>query len=92
MDNLIDCDRIVGHLKLRTRREGDKITLINRKVSKSLKKLFNEKAIPLEERNKIPVLCDDCGVVWVYGFGADNRVKVNNNSSNIIFVGGKTND
>jgi tRNA(Ile)-lysidine synthase len=92
LDNLIDCDRIVGHLKLRTRREGDKITLINRKVSKSLKKLFNEKAIPLEERNKIPVLCDDCGVVWVYGVGTDNRVKVNNNSSNIIFVGGKTND
>ncbi len=92
LDNLIDCDKIVGRLKLRTRYEGDKITLINRNVSKSLKKLFNELAVPFEERDKIPVLCDDNGVVWVYGVGTDNRVKVNNNSSNIIFVGGKTND
>ena len=42
LDNLIDCDTINGNLILRTRNEGDKITLRKRKVTKSLKKLFIE--------------------------------------------------
>ena len=34
-----------------------------------LKKIFNDKKIPLGERNKIPVVCDSQGIVWVMGFG-----------------------
>ncbi len=92
LDNLIDCDRIVGNLWLRTRGDGDKFTLHNRKVTKSLKKLFNELAIPVEKRDLIPVLCDDEGVVWIYSIGTDSRCRINDNSSNIIFIGGETND
>ena len=92
LDNLIDCDKIVGNLWLRTRAEGDSFTLHNRKITKSLKKLFNELAIPVEKRDLIPVLCDDEGVVWIYSIGTSSRCRINNNSSNIIFIGGETND
>ncbi len=92
LDNLIDCDKIVGNLWLRARGDGDKFTLHNRKVTKSLKKLFNELAIPVEKRDLIPVLCDDEGVVWIYSIGTDSRCRINDNSSNIIFIGGETND
>ena len=40
----------------------------------------------------IPVLCDECGVVWVYGFGVNKRCEVTANSNNIISVRGKYND
>ncbi|MBO5896274.1 MAG: tRNA lysidine(34) synthetase TilS [Clostridia bacterium] len=92
MDNLIDCDKIVGNLWLRARSEGDKFTFADRKVTKSLKKLFNELAIPVEERDKIPVLCDDMGVVWIYSIGTDSRCRITDYSSNIISFGGETND
>ena len=92
LDNLIDCDKIVGNVFLRTRQEGDRITLPNRNVTKSLKKLFCEMNIPVEKRNFIPVLSDDNGVLWVYSVGVDARCRVDGNSSNIIFVGGKNND
>ncbi|MBR5441803.1 MAG: tRNA lysidine(34) synthetase TilS [Clostridia bacterium] len=92
LDNLIDCDKIVGNLWLRTRAEGDKFTFADRKVTKSLKKLFNELAIPVEERDKIPVLCDDVGVVWIYSIGTDSRCRITDYSSNIISFGGETND
>ena len=92
LDNLIDCDKIVGKVFLRTRVVGDKISLPNRGVTKSLKKLFNEMNIPVEKRDFIPVLCDDVGVVWVYSVGVDARCHVDANSSNIIFIGGKNND
>ena len=61
LDNLIDCDTINGNLILRTRNEGDKITLRKRNVTKTLKKLFIEEGVLKEERDKIPVISDDNG-------------------------------
>lgn len=92
LDNLIDCDKIVGKISLRCRREGDKFTFPKRNVTKSLKKLFNELNIPVEKRVSLPLLCDDNGVVWIYSVGVDARCKVDFDSSNIIFVRGEDND
>ena len=39
--------------------------------SKSLKKLFIDKKIPAEQRDLIPVIADQIGVLSVYGFGAN---------------------
>ncbi len=92
LDNLIDCDKIVGKICLRTRCEGDKFTFPKRKVTKSLKKLFNEFNIPVENRSFLPVLCDDLGVIWIHSVGVDARCCVDIDSSNIIFVRGEDND
>lgn len=92
LDNLIDCDKIVGNLCLRNRLSGDKITLRKRNVTKTLKKLFCEANVPVETRDNFPVLCDENGVVWVYGFGVDKRCEVTSSSDNIIYIRGKYND
>lgn len=92
LDNLIDCDKINGKIFIRTRRSGDNFTFYNRKVTKTLKKLFNETAVPVEKRSSVPVICDDTGVVWVYGFGTNARCRVTAESFDIITVGGKDND
>ena len=91
-ENIIDYDKIKGDLVLRNRRGGDKFTLRKRNVTKTLKKLFCEENIPVEIRDSIPVLCDENGVVWVYGFGVDKRLSVTSNSTNIIYIRGKYND
>lgn len=88
LDNLIDCDKIDGKIFLRTRRSGDEFSFSKRKITKTLKKLFNETDVPIEKRNKIPVLCDESGVVWVYGFGVNARCRVSEESVNIILVRG----
>ena len=92
LDHLIDCDKLKGNLIIRKRVSGDKITLRKRNVTKTLKKLFCEENVPIENRDNIPVLCDENGVVWVYGFGVDKRCEVTSNSNNIISVRGKYND
>lgn len=92
LDNLVDCDKIVGKIYLRTRREGDKFTFYQRKITKSLKKLFNEINIPVEKRYYLPVLCDDEGIIWIHSVGTDARCRVDTNSSNIIYIGGEDND
>ena len=87
--DMIDYNAISGHLVLRNRMAGDKFTLPKRNVTKTLKKLFMEENIPIEKRNKIPVLCDDNGVVWVLGFGVDKRCIATNDCDNIMLVRGE---
>ena len=82
--NTLDCDKISGNLTVRNRREGDKIKIAGRGVTKKLKKLFCEARVPSEIRDKIPVLADDEGPVWVAGFGVDERVKIDKNTNNAV--------
>ena len=56
-----------GAVILRSRQSGDRIRLPG--GSKSLKKLFIDRKIPAAQRDKIPVLADETGILGVYGIG-----------------------
>ena len=58
-----------GELILRSRLPGDEIT--RNGGTKSLKKLFIDRKIPAQQRQRIPVLADDRGVLWVDGIGVN---------------------
>ena len=58
-----------GPLRLRARRAGDAIALSG--GTRSLKKLFIDRKIPVSRRCRIPVVEDDGGILGVYGIGAD---------------------
>ncbi len=58
---------IVGDLYLRPRKEGDAIYYGG--ITRKVKKLFSDRKIPKSQRDSIPLLCDDKGVLWVPGFG-----------------------
>ena len=82
----IDCDKIHGKLILRSRKEGDKISLAGRGCTKTLKKLFNEKAILPEARNAIVVAADESGVVAVEGIGVDSYKLADKNTERILIL------
>ena len=63
------CVQPCGNFYIRSRRAGDAITLDG--GSKTLKRLFIDQKIPANERTAIPVLCDEAGILGVYGFGAN---------------------
>lgn len=58
-----------GPLVLRHRQAGDRIRLPG--GTKTLKKLFSDRKFPAHQRDAIPVLADDRGVLGVYGIGID---------------------
>jgi len=64
---------LYGTPVLRSRREGDTITLSG--GTKTLKKLFIDRKIPALERNRIPVIVDDLGIAAVMGIGIDRDHK-----------------
>lgn len=82
----VDFDKILGEPVLRHRQNGDKIKLKYRHVTKSLKKLFNEEKLLPNEKDKLFVISDSLGVVWVEDFGADERVNVDENTKSILFL------
>lgn len=81
-----DYDKINGELEIRERDEGDEITLANRNVTKSLKKLYNELKIPVEDRDDIPVICDEKGIIGIYGYCCDERVKIDNTTNSVMLL------
>ena len=82
--NRIDYDKIQGSLYLRTRRTGDRIRPAGRGVSKSIKKLMNELEIPMQIRDRYPLLCDDEGIVLIPGHICDERVRVTEDTKHFL--------
>lgn len=82
--NAFDYDKIKGALFLRQRQEGDRFRPVGRKCSKSLKKMFNEQKAAF--RDRIPILCDESGVILVYGFGCDERVRITPDTKTVLWI------
>ncbi len=56
---------IKGTVYMRFRREGDRVRIGG--MTRRIKKLMNEAKIPPESRGRLPVLCDDAGILWIPG-------------------------
>ncbi len=85
--NCLDYDKINSKSFFRSRQEGDRITQPRGGCTKTLKKLFNEKGIPVEKRNGIVVLADDEGVLWVEGYGCDRRAMISDSTQRVMMIG-----
>lgn len=86
LEYYLDCDKIHGRVIVRSREEGDKITLASRKCTKSLKKLFNELSVPPEKRNSLAVFADECGVVLAEGAGIAQRVALGKETQKVLVI------
>lgn len=51
---------------IRGRRDGDVFSFSN--MTKKVKKMLNEAKIPIEQRNRLPFVCDGKGIVLIPGF------------------------
>ena len=69
--NTPDCFTVrpVGEIKIRSRQSGDAVRLSG--GTKSLKKLFIDRKIPAVQRGRIPVLCDERGILGIYSIGVN---------------------
>ena len=67
--NALDYDIITGNLKARSRREGDRFSPAGRRITKSLKGLFQENRIPLAQRDRTVLLEWEGRLVFCEGVG-----------------------
>lgn len=79
----LNFDKINRVLTVRSRRDGD--SYVYGKMTRKLKKLYNDRGISVEQRARIPVLCDAEGIVWVPGFPVADRVCPGGGQGEIIY-------
>lgn len=78
----IDSATINGTPYVRNREAGDRILL--RGMHRSLKKLMCEKKIPPDLRARLPVLCDETGILAIPLLGQRDGTKPNDSDDNAI--------
>lgn len=69
----IDIDKLNLGSVFRNRRPGDMFKFSSRKISKSVKKIFNEMKIPLDQRYKIPILAYKNDIIWIDRVGVSKN-------------------
>jgi tRNA(Ile)-lysidine synthase len=84
--NALDCDKIGGLVRFRQRAPGDSIRLTGRGLTKTLKKLMNEGAVPTEQRDDVLLLAGEDGVLWVEGFGVSEAAAVDKQTKRIMLI------
>ncbi len=84
--NYIDSSKIIGKLKIRQRRNGDKFCIFPRNITKSIKKLCQEAKISPQMREKIFLICDERGIIYVEGLGVASRVAADETTTRYLMI------
>lgn len=83
-----DYDKMSTCVIFRTRSEGDVFKSAKRGITKTVKKLFNEAHIPVEERDRTALLESNGEIVWIEGFGISSSVTITEKTNKIVLMVG----
>lgn len=82
-----DYDKIEQSIMLRSRRQGDYISVADRdgcEIHKPLKSYFINEKIPTAEREQTMLLADGAHIIWVIGHRISEHYKVTGNTKRIL--------
>jgi tRNA(Ile)-lysidine synthase len=82
----MDYARIVPPLIIRTPRPGDRIQPLGMPGMKKVMRYFVDRKVPMRLRGQIPLLIDAHSVVWIVGQQISERVKIADNTTNILRI------
>lgn len=80
----IDADRIQFPLLIREKQVGDIFYPLGMSGKKTLSKYFKDEKLSLVEKERTLLLCSSDAIVWIVGKRADDRFKVNSDTTNIL--------
>lgn len=76
LEGRIDCTKMVEPLVVRNRRPGDRFEPFGFEGTKKLQDFFVDEKVPREKRDKVPLMCDRKGILWVVGYRWSERARV----------------
>lgn len=81
-----DADKVRDPIVIRTRRDGDVIRPLGMDGVKKIKKIFQEKRVPIDERCRVPLLCFDNDIAWVTRLCQSETYRIDDNTRNVLHV------
>ena len=70
-------DIIEGDMRVRSKKDGDSYQYGG--MTHKLKKLFNDRDVPISQRDKVAIICDKKGILWPVGFSPRQDGKTGTN-------------
>jgi tRNA(Ile)-lysidine synthase len=86
MEEYVDLDAVHPPLVVRTRRPGDRFFPLGAPGSKKLSDFLIDAKVDPQARQRVAVLCDHLGPVWVIGHRIDERVKLTALSRRVLHL------
>lgn len=81
---VFDWEKIVPPLYVRTRLPGDRFRPLGFNGTKKLKEFFIDAKIPQEERDNIPLICDNNSILWVAGYRQSETGRVTDSTKQFL--------
>ncbi|WP_242990237.1 tRNA lysidine(34) synthetase TilS [Acetobacterium bakii] len=85
-EKYFDYDKIECVLYLRSRLSGDFFNPVGVSGRKMIKKYFIDKKIDRNKRDEIPLLAMGSEILWIIGYGINERLLADSNTKNILKV------
>ncbi len=76
MEEFVDFDAVKQPLVVRTRRPGERFFPLGAPGTKSLADFLTDNKVAPKVRERVAVLCDHLGPIWIIGHRIDDRVKL----------------
>jgi tRNA(Ile)-lysidine synthase len=86
LEAYLDFDKIKGALQVRRRRTGDRFAPLGLKGTKKLQDFFVDAKIPVEERDRLPLICDERSILWVVGHRVSQEHRVEESTTKILKI------
>jgi len=86
LEAAFDFDKIVGPLTVRNRKPGDRLIPLGMGGRKKIQDLLVDAKIPNRERDQVPILCDQEGILWVVGIRMSERCRVTPQTERVLLV------
>ncbi|KPK76044.1 MAG: hypothetical protein AMJ79_08545 [Phycisphaerae bacterium SM23_30] len=83
---IFDLDKLQGALRLRCRREGERFWPLGASGPKKLGDFFTDAKIPIRLRDRIGLICDDQGILWILGLRISERVKITCRTNRVLKI------
>jgi tRNA(Ile)-lysidine synthase len=73
---VLDADKAGLSLTVRARENGDYFYPMGFGKKKKLQDFFVDQKVPRDERDSVPIVASENGIVWIAGYRGDERFKV----------------
>lgn len=81
-----NCDIIKGNICIRTRKQGDYITIHEDGRTQKLKSYFINEKIPQDERDQILLVAEGNHIIWIVGYRTNPVYEVKANAKRILEI------
>jgi tRNA(Ile)-lysidine synthase len=86
MDEHVDFESVHPPLVVRKRRAGDRFYPLGAPGSKTLSDFLIDTKVDPKERQRVAVLCDQLGPIWIIGHRIDDRVKITSQTRQVLHL------